>query len=101
MLVFIVTLPCTFLVNSSAGINTIVDHSWVNAICRVFDSVQELEEVRIQKDIRGKREGTRNLRETKTTSRKTISKKEEPHQPQNLQAEKREINFQRTHLKDK
>ena len=60
MLVFFVILPCTFLVNSSAGINTIVDHSWVNAISRLFNPVQESEEVRIPKEIRGRRDAARN-----------------------------------------
>ena len=43
MLVFILILPCTFLVNSSAGINAIVDHSWFVAISRLFNPVQETE----------------------------------------------------------
>ena len=96
MIVFMVILPCTFLVNSSAGINTIVDHSWVNAISRLFNPVQESEEVRIQKDVRGRRDAARNPSEIKTTSRKTISKKVEPRPQENQQTERAANNFRRT-----
>ena len=96
MLVFIVILPCTFLVNSSAGINTIVDHSWVNAISRLFDPVREPEEVRIQKDIKRRREAVRNPSEIKATPKKTISKRVQPCSLKNQQAEKRTNNFQST-----
>ena len=41
MSVYMVILPCTFLINSSAGINTIVDQSWFDAISRIFKPVQE------------------------------------------------------------
>ena len=101
MLVFIVILPCTFLVNSSAGINTIVDHSWVNAISRLFNPVQESEEVRIQNDIRGRREAAQNPSENKRMSRKTIPKKVEPRPLDNQQLEKAANNFQRTASKRK
>ena len=96
MLVFIVILPCTFLVNSSAGINTIVDHSWVYAISRLFNPVRESEEVRMQKEIRGRREAARNPSEIKTTAKKTISSRVESCSLENQQAEKRTKNCQRT-----
>ena len=38
---YFVVLPCTFLVNCSAGINTIVDNSWTDAIGRIFQPVKE------------------------------------------------------------
>ena len=41
MLVYLLILPLTFLVNSSSGINTIVDQSWLNAIFKLFKPIQE------------------------------------------------------------
>ena len=41
MLVYLVILPGTFLVNSSAGINAIVDQSWFDAIFKVLQPAQE------------------------------------------------------------
>ena len=41
MLVYLLILPLTFLVNSSSGINTIVDESWLNAITRLLKPTQE------------------------------------------------------------
>ena len=41
MLVYLVILPGTFLVNSSAGINAIVDQSWFDAIFKVLQPTQE------------------------------------------------------------
>ena len=41
MLVYFVALPCTFLVNCSAGINTIVDENWFVALARIFNPIQE------------------------------------------------------------
>ena len=41
MLVYLLILPLTFLVNSSSGINTIVDQSWRNAISRLLKPIQE------------------------------------------------------------
>ena len=41
MFVYFVVLPCTFLVNCSAGINTIVDENWFVAIARIFNPAQQ------------------------------------------------------------
>ena len=41
MFVYFVVLPCTFLVNCSAGINTIVDENWLVAIARIFNPAQQ------------------------------------------------------------
>ena len=41
MLVYFIVLPCTFLVNCSAGINTIVDENWFTAITRIVNPIQE------------------------------------------------------------
>ena len=41
MLVYLLILPLTFLVNSSSGINTIVDQSWLNAISRLLKPIKE------------------------------------------------------------
>ena len=101
MLVFIVILPCTFLVNSSAGINTIVDHSWVDAFSRLFNPVQASEEVRIQKDLRGRREAAQHPPENRSSSRKTISKKVEPRPLENQPAENKANVLQRTASKRK
>jgi hypothetical protein len=44
MLVYFIVLPCTFLVNCSAGINTIVDENWFTAITRIVNPIQEKDE---------------------------------------------------------
>ena len=41
MLVYLLILPLTFLINSSYGINTIVDQSWLNAMSRLLKPIQE------------------------------------------------------------
>ena len=43
MLVYFIVLPCTFLVNCSVGINTIVDENWVTAIKRILNPIEEKE----------------------------------------------------------
>ena len=43
MLCFFVLLPCTFLINSSEGINAIVDYSWGDAMMRIFKPTKEIE----------------------------------------------------------
>ena len=78
MLVFILILPCTFLVNSSAGINAIVDHSWFVAISRLFNPVQETE---VDKSVARKEKRKIAAPETskeKTTPIYTISNRIQP-----------------------
>ena len=41
MLVYFVVLPCTFLVNCSAGVNAIVDENWLVALARLFRPIRE------------------------------------------------------------
>ena len=40
---FFILLPCTYLINSSEGINAIVDSTWRDALLRLFMSSEEIE----------------------------------------------------------
>jgi hypothetical protein len=44
MLVYFIVLPSTFLVNCSAGINTIVDENWLTAITRIVNPIPKKDE---------------------------------------------------------
>ena len=42
LLWFFILLPSTYLVNSSAGINSIVDHSWTGAFAKIYESPDKI-----------------------------------------------------------
>ena len=41
LLCFFILLPSAFLINSSAGINTIVDYSWASAFTKIYESPEK------------------------------------------------------------
>ena len=95
MLVFFVILPCTFLVNSSAGINTIVDDSWFNAMSRLINPVQELEDGKPSKDTEKRITANEEHSKIQRTSVYTISNYVEPQPPVKNQREKNAKIYQR------
>ena len=42
LICFFILLPSAYLVNSSAGINTIVDHSWADAFGKMYESPDKI-----------------------------------------------------------
>ena len=50
MLSFFVLIPCTYLINCSEGLNTIVDKGWQVALGRLFKSNKETDDAPSRKN---------------------------------------------------